>query len=118
MGHVEHAVLNRNTGYNPQILTEYLPYLNKGIVKNPRHSKAQDFIKAASYFMPAIENARYVGSMFTIRTVLPRMDATDARPTLVNIIDDRIVTIYSGKIGNSVRAANDVFDIVARRFSA
>ena len=50
----------------------------------------------------------HVGSMFTIRTVLPKVDATDERPTIIESLDHRVFTIYSGKIGNSVEAARDI----------
>ena len=60
----------------------------------------------------------HVGSMFTIRTVLPGLDATDERPTLVTAVDERLVTVFSGKVGTCVRAAEEVAAIVAERAHA
>ena len=45
------------------------------------------------------------------RTVLPYKEKTDTRPTLVTKIDDRTVTIFSGKIGNCVEAAEEALEI-------
>ena len=70
------------------------------------------FIEEGAHFMPALRAAKHQGSMFTIRTVLPRVEDSDARPTIVNALDDRIITIYSGKIGNSVEAAENVIRLI------
>ena len=50
----------------------------------------------------------HIGSMYTIRTVLPNVEKTDERPTLVNKIQNNVITVFSGKIGNCIEAANQV----------
>lgn len=108
MGHVEHAVHHRSVGSSPVVPEELRDYLNRGVIERPKVSNVEKFLDAASIFMPALKDAKHVGSMFTIRTVLPRVDHTDERPTIVRQVNDRIFTIYSGKVGNSVKAARDV----------
>ena len=54
----------------------------------------------------------HIGSMYTIRTVLPNVEKTDTRPTLVNKINDNIITVFSGKIGNCIEAANQVESLI------
>lgn len=112
MGHVEHAIHSRNIGLEPEVPKAIQPILNRGLIKNPPITNIQHFIEAGSYFMPALKKARYVGSMYTVRTVLPKVDDTDTRPTIVTKIDDRIITIYSGKVGNSVQAAKNVIALL------
>lgn len=108
MGHVEHAIHNRTVGRLADIPEELKEHLDNGIVKNPTTTNFKKFIEESVKYMPALKDARHVGSMYTIRTVLPKVDHTDERPTIVSAIDNRIFTIYSGKIGNSVKAARDV----------
>jgi hypothetical protein len=108
MGHVEHAIHKRSVGKSADIPEALVPYLNAGIVQNPLVTNAEAIIADGARFMPALQGVRHVGSMFTIRTVLPKVDHTDERPTIVRAIDDRVFMIYSGKIGNSVKAARDV----------
>jgi hypothetical protein len=108
MGHVEHAIHHRSFGHAPEVPESIAPYLNKGIITNPSITNAPAFIADAARYLPALTDVRHVGSMYTIRTVLPKVDHTDERPTIVSLVDDRIFTIYSGKIGNSVKAARDV----------
>ena len=57
-----------------------------------------------------MDKAEHIGSMFTFRTVLPNKEKDDARPTLVDKIDDKIFNVFSGKIGTCVEAANEVIN--------
>lgn len=116
MGHVEHAVHHRSFGAQAEIPPEMMEYLNKGIIENPKHSRAKEIIADSIAYMPALKDARHVGSMFTIRTVLPKVDHTDERPTMVTALDERIITIYSGKVGNSVQAARKVLDLISAKY--
>ncbi|MFT7507234.1 MAG: hypothetical protein ACI92I_000377 [Acidimicrobiales bacterium] len=115
MGHVVHAIHHTSIGVTPDIPHELREYLNNGIIEKPKNTRASLFLEAASYFMPSLKDAKHVGSMFTVRTVLPRVDDTDTRPTIVSTVDDRIITIYSGKVGNSVRAARDALALIKSR---
>jgi len=112
MGHVEHAIHSWNVGEEPDVSEIVRPLLNRGIIKNPPITNARKFLKEGARFMPKLADAKHVGSMFTIRTVLPRVEDTDARPTIVNKVDERVISIYSGKIGNSVAAAKDVCSMI------
>ncbi len=113
MGHVDHAIHHRSFGHAPEVPEDIQPYLNRGIIQNPGVSNADKFITDAMRYIPGLAGTRHVGSMYTIRTVLPKVDHTDERPTIVSQIDDRIFTIYSGKVGNSVKAARDVVARIA-----
>ena len=46
--------------------------------------------------------------MFTVRTVLPNVDSTDERPTIVRKISDNVFTIFSGKVPTCVDAAKEI----------
>ncbi len=112
MGNVVHALHAVNTGFYPEIPEVYQSLLNRGIVTNPPITNIDKFLKVAVRFMPDLVGAEYVGSMYTIRTVLPNVDATDERPTLVSKVGDKIINVFSGKIGNCIEAADEVLKIV------
>lgn len=112
MGNVVHAIHAVNTGLFPLIPEEIRPLLNKGIVKNPPYSKIDKFLESAAYFMRDIEKAEHIGSMYTIRTVLPNVHHTDERPTVVSKINDKIINVFSGKLGNCVKAAEEVLGLI------
>lgn len=110
-GNVVHAIHVRNIGEKPEIPPPYKKYINKGIIKKPKYTNVDRFIESAKKFFPEIEKSVHLGSMYTIRTVLPHKDDTDERPTIVKKQDNNFI-LFSGKIGNCVEAANKIEDII------
>ena len=111
---VTHEIHQTNIGKFPDVDKEYLHLLDNGIIKNPSHTNYAKFIKSSAEFFPEIKNAQYIGSMFTIRAVPPRVEDTDERPTLVKKINEKIITVFSGKITTCVEAANEVKKIIQK----
>ena len=62
-----------------------------------------------------MKNAVHIGSMFTVRTVLPNMNSTDERPTIVRQISDNVFTIFSGKVTTCVEAAEEVSMLIKEK---
>jgi len=112
LGNVVHAIHATNVGTAPVIPAALAALLNAGIVENPDITRFNEFIQSGSAFIPMLKEARHVGSMFTIRTVLPKMESTDARPTLVSVVDQKFIKIFSGKIGNCVLAAKEALALI------
>ena len=112
LGNVVHAIHHTNIGLLPEIPKDYEPLLNNGIIKNPKITNFKKFQESGSKFFPLFEKASHLGSMFTIRTVLPKIENTDARPTIVRKISDDIISIFSGKIGNCIDASLQVEKII------
>ena len=115
MGNVEVAILSRNTGKFPKIPGEIMPLLNKGVISNPPVTRFNDFISAAKEFFVGIEEAKHVGSMFTVRTVYPHHEHDDARPTDITEIGDKIISLFSGKIPTCVSAADKVVNLINQK---
>ena len=112
LGHVVHSIHASNEGSEPEIPDALLPYIDSGIVRSPRLTRFEKFAEAGAQFIPALAHAQYVGSMYTVRTVLPHRDATDERPTLVSQVDEKIIQVFSGKLGNCVEAARAVTELI------
>ncbi len=106
MGNVVHAIHHVNTGKFPHIPDKFRNLLNKGIVKNPEITNFSKFIDSAKEYFVNIEKAVHIGSMYTFRTVLPGHEHDDARPTIVRRISNNEFSIFSGKIGTCVKAAD------------
>jgi len=105
LGNVVHAIHHTNIGKFPDIPKDFEPLLDQGIIQNPSTTNIDKFFDSGIKYFPSFENLSHVGSMFTIRTVLPKLEDTDARPTLVRKISKNIISIFSGKIGNCVDAS-------------
>ena len=113
MGNVVHAIHHSSVGLLPEVPDELAPLLDGGVIEAPPVTRFERFREAAAEFVPAAADVEHVGSMFTIRTVLPGLDATDARPTIVRRHGPRLVSVFSGKIGTCVAAAREIADVVA-----
>ena len=50
--------------------------------------------------------------MFTHRVVLPHVDDTDERPTIVRQITENSITVFSGKIPTCTRTAEKVLELI------
>ena len=112
LGNVVHAIHHSNVGKIPVIPEEFRNLLNNGIIRNPPITNFNSFVESGSNFIPDLNRAEYLGSMFTVRTVLPNLDNTDARPTIVRKLKNNIISIFSGKIGNCIQAADEVEKII------
>jgi len=115
MGNVVHAIHHTGVGYKPVVPDQYEGLLNKGIVQNPTITHIDKFIESARQFFPDIDQAQHIGSMYTIRTVLPNREKDDARPTLVEWIEDNRVMVFSGKICTCLNAAKTVISGIRAR---
>ena len=82
-------------------------FLNKGIVKDIRVSRFEEFIKRSSIYLPFLKKAKYVGSMFVVRTIKVNKESTDERTSLIKYHSKKIISILSGKWNNCVYLAKN-----------
>ncbi len=107
MGNVTHAIHQEVVSQNIEIPFGYRGLVNRGIVKNPPITTIDLFRETARHFFDGLE-FDHIGSMYTVRAVLPDRDHDDARPTIVNMIDDKYFHVFSGKLGTSVETAHHI----------
>lgn len=112
LGNVVHAIHSSNVGTHPKISEDLQPLLNKGIIKKPSITNFEKFIDSGKDYLPGLKEAEYVGSMYTVRAVLPNMDDTDGRPTVVSKQESNVINVFSGKIDTCVNAAEKVVSII------
>ena len=111
LGNVVHAIHQTNVGKKPEFDKKFKPLLNNGVIPNPPVTNFKKFIESGAQFIPCLAKAKHVGSMFTFRTVLPRLEKTDTRPTLITQVDRKTAAIFSGKFSSCVKAAEKVLAI-------
>ena len=115
LGNVVHAIHSANTGISSKVSSAIQKDLDAGVVKNPAVTNWKKFVSTGREFIPSLEKAEYRGSMFTVRAVLPNMDKTDGRPTIVSRSGTKIINVFSGKIDTCVMAAHDTLDILLKQ---
>lgn len=108
---VVHSVHASNVGRAPAVPGHLAPLLDRGLVHTP-HSNVTKMLATARRFLHGLADPRYCGSRFSLRAVLPGVDATDERPTLVEQDGNRL-SVLSGKMDMSVWAARRVLEIMS-----
>jgi len=112
MGNVVHAIHSTNIGYSPSTPPGFEMLLNNGVIKKPKITNVAAFIDSATHFFPDIKDAVHLGSMYTFRTVKPNLEKSDARPTLVELINSNTVSMFSGKICTCLEAAKEAANLI------
>lgn len=115
LGNVVHAIHHRSVGTFPDVPGGLADLLDRGVVEDPPITNIEHFVEAGTEVFEGFAELEHVGSMYTIRAVLPNVDGTDARPTLVREVDDRTISVFSGKIDTCIRAARKVAALVDER---
>ncbi len=113
LGNVVHAIHSTNIGHNPIVPDHILPYLNRGILSAEEISNFSKFINSGSEYISDLGQCKYVGSMFTVRAVLPYRDSSDERPTIVTAMNEKIINVFSGKIDTCVTAADQILELLS-----
>lgn len=108
--HVERSVHHVSVG-RVEVPDHLAPLLDRGPVRT-EHARTQPLLLGVRRFLDRIGLPDPAGSMFTVRAVLPDVDATDERPTLVHL-DGRVVWVLAGKLDGAVSAAARVVDLAA-----
>jgi hypothetical protein len=105
--HVTHSVHAASVGLTPQIPAKLAHLVDAGVVYTPV-SRWRDMLTDARRFFPNLAgDVDYDGSLFTVRAVLPDVDDTDERPTLIRR-DGRLVWVLAGKLDGAPSAAAEI----------
>lgn len=94
--HVKHSVIQTHIGDQN---IEWSPIVDFPDLSIIEHSKS---------FFPCLDNMKYCDSWITTRIVLPEQEVDDARPTLILDHDNRIFSLFSGKLTTCVSVAREL----------
>jgi hypothetical protein len=114
VGNVVHAIHSTNVGKYPVVSDELSKLLNKSVVKNPSVTKFPLFKESLKHFF-GIDEVEHIGSMYTIRTVLPNRDFDDARPSVVEKEKCGKYSVFSGKISTALDTANELNQYIMKQ---
>jgi hypothetical protein len=112
LGHVTLTIHAQNTGHRAIVPPHLAPLVNEGFIPNAPFSRWRNVAADLCQYIPGLHVTEYLGSSFVTRAVLAHKESTDERPTLVNQINRQISTIFSGKLGTCVVAAQSVCDSI------
>jgi hypothetical protein len=104
---VKLSKLETKIGNFPIFKDKKKKYLNKGMIKNIKASRFNQFINRSSIYLPFLNEAKYIGSFFVIRTIQKDKEKTDERVSSIISHSKKITSILSGKWNNCVYLAQN-----------
>ena len=109
---VQHTVHHSNVGTEPEIPDGYAELLRRPGLLRSELTHVNAMLDSAGRFLRAVDPrgrgvAIYHGSMYSLRAVLPDVDATDERPTVIDVSGNQI-RVLSGKMCTAPAAARSV----------
>jgi len=110
LGNVVHAIHETNNGKFPEVSPKMQQQIAGTPIVQPEISNVDKFVESAQKFFNGIEDGHFIASMFTVRTVLPKREYDDARPSIIKKYDDNIYTIFSGKIDTCIDIADEIVE--------
>jgi len=110
VGNVVHAIHDSYVGTNYKPPRKFRKLINNGIITKPKITNIDKFKESLKEFFLNVEPIEHIGSMFTVRTVLPNRDHDDARPSLVTKEDVKNYSIFSGKVSTAVDVSNELLN--------
>lgn len=115
LGNVRHAIHSSNIGISPEIPDKYVKFLNRGLIPPSEImdlTNIHKFLEQINLFLSDPGEIVHIGSMFTIRTVLPRREHDDARPTVITKHSEKLYSVFSGKIVAAVDTAQSLSSMI------
>jgi hypothetical protein len=94
--------------YYPNFSSPLKKFVNKGMIKNKKISGFNRFIKHGAIFLDFLKNAKYIGSFYLIRAIEANKEKTDERLNRSDLVDNKIITLFSGKWNTSISVALDL----------
>ena len=102
---VKYSKIEIIKGYYPIFKDYRKKFLNKGIIRVNKITNFKKFIRNSSKFLPFLKEAKYVGSFYVTRAIEANKGKTDERLNSVKFIDNKIITVFSGKWNTAIGLA-------------
>lgn len=91
-----------------------IKYLNQGVVKKKDISQFKNFISHGSQYLPILKEAKYYGSFYVVRALKTQKEKTDERLNEINYINNKIITIFSGKWNTCIGVAKKIESMILK----
>lgn len=110
LGHVTETIHAFNTGIRAIVPPHLVPLVNEGFIPNAPYSRWREVAEDLARYIHGLKVMDYLGSAYTVRAVLAHKEATDERPSIIRVHDEKTVSILSGKLGTAVTCARELCD--------
>ena len=82
------------------------------MIRNKRISFFNNFISHGSNYLKFLRRAKYIGSYYVVRALETNKEKTDERLNKISHVDDKIISIFSGKWNTSITVAKKITNML------
>lgn len=111
---VKYSKIEKVISFYPKFKSNLQQHVKRNYLNHEKISNYKKFINDGSKFLPFLQYSKYIKSFYVIRTVKVDKERTDERTNEIEIINDKIISILSGKWNTCITIANDVENILNR----
>lgn len=108
---VVYSVHRRYVGHSSPVAAQDLGTPMSHIAR----TRFRSILSSAQRFLGPLANARHVGSLVSQRVIVPGVEETDARPTVVTWASPTVISVLSGKVCTSVETGRLVVAWISAR---
>ena len=87
-------------------------YINSKPKKRFKLSLFDNFVDKSSLYLPFLKEAKYIKSMYTVRTIKVKKEKTDERTNYLKKINKKIYVVLTGKWNTSVKIARLISKVI------
>ncbi len=104
--HVDHTVIERKIG--TQMPSKWRTKETSPSIYTDKNKVFQDIIESFSEFVPAVKDSKVRGFLETTRVVQAYKEETDARPSIIEKIDDGFISVFTAKIDHCMWVSKEI----------
>tara|TARA_Y100001968_G_scaffold304941_1_gene320402 strand:+ start:9 stop:953 length:945 start_codon:yes stop_codon:yes gene_type:complete len=112
LGNVKHAIHSTSWGKKPSPLPRSSNIVPWRDIKDEKKSRFKTFINHGNNYLTDFKNSKFLYSMIGYRVILPNVEASDDRTTIVRH-KGKFIDVFSGKIDTCSWAAKNVLRIIS-----
>ena len=105
---VLHSKLEVFEGYDPRFKAHQKKLIDKNGINKVNKSNFNHFLSHSSEYLPFLKNAKFIKSLFIVRTLKRNVEKTDERTSEFTKINNKYYTILSSKWNTCVTLAKKI----------
>ena len=113
LSNVKHSKIKIIKNLSAKFEKKYNPLLIKTKIYNHKFTKFKKFVKDGSKFLPFLKFSKYIFSFFVVRTIKANVEKFDERTNLIQIYNNKIITVLSGKWNTCVSEAKKLEKLIS-----
>lgn len=99
-------------GYTPKFNSNKAKLIHKGLISQIKFSNFKKIIYHGKNFFKFLDEAKFIGSFYLVRAIEINKEKTDERLNRIEHVNNKVITLFSGKWNTSITTARELLRII------